>query len=122
MTASAFFLGIIGVGLTFMPLEIGGYLSTDISQISVLTLQLLGAVYVGFAMLNWMTRNNPIGGIYGKPLLIGNLVHFLVSSLALIKIVGSVKNHFEIMLAFTIIYSLFTLGFIFAFRTNPKQK
>ena len=121
MTASAVFLGIIGVGLTFMPEEISRYLTSDINQTSLLTLQILGAAYLGFAMLNWMTKNNLIGGIYGKPLIIGNLVHFLVSVLALIKIIGIHENNFGIILTLTIIYSVFTLCFGFVFMTNPKK-
>lgn len=122
MTASAVFLGLIGISLTFLPGEVAGYFSSDINLTSVLILQILGAAYLGLAMLNWMTRNNPIGGIYGKPLMIGNLVHFLVSALALIKIMGRIQNHFEIILALTIIYSIFTLGYVFVFVTNPKEK
>lgn len=93
----------------------------DINKISVLILQILGAAYFGFAMLNWMTKHNLIGGIYSKPLVIGNLVHFLVSSLALIKILGNTENHFEIILLITIIYSVFTLCFGFIFITDPNK-
>ena len=121
MIASSVFLGIIGIGLTFMPEEISQYLSSDINQISLFILQILGAAYLGFAMLNWMTKNNLVGGIYSKPLVIGNLVHFLVSSFALIKITGSIEIHFEIILTLTIIYSAFTLWFGFVFMTNPNK-
>ena len=121
MIASAIFYGIIGIGLTFMPEEISAYIGTNISQTSLLTLQILGAAYLGFAMVNWMTKNNLVGGIYSKPLIIANLVHFLVSSFALIKIIGKIENHFEVMLALTIIYSAFTLGFGLLFTKNPKQ-
>ena len=121
MIASAVFFGIIGLGLTFLPEELYGYLSTERNQTALLILQIFGAAYLGFAMLNWMTRNNLIGGIYGKPLIIGNLVHFLVSSFALIKILGKIENHFEIILTLTIIYAAFTIGFGFVFMTNPDK-
>ena len=121
MMASAVFLGIIGFALTFLPEEMYGYLSSDINQASLLILQILGAGYLGFAMLNWMTKNNLIGGIYSKPLVIGNLVHFLVSSFALIKIVAILENHFYFILTLTIIYSVFTLGFGFVFMANPNK-
>lgn len=121
MIASSVLYGIIGIGLTFLPEEIYAYMSTEINRISLITTQILGAAYLGFAMLNWMTKNNLIGGIYSKPLLIGNLVHFLVSSFALIKITGKIENHFEIILTLAIIYSVFTLGFGFVSMTNPKQ-
>lgn len=121
MIASVMFWGIMGIGLTFLPEEIYKYLSTDINQTSVLTLQILGSTYLGFAVLNWMSKNNVIGGIYSKPLVVGNLVHFLVSFFALIKIIGSIKNHFEIILALTIIYSVFTLCFGYVSMANPSK-
>jgi len=33
---------------------------------------------LGFSILNWMSKASLIGGIYNKPLLIGNLLHFLL--------------------------------------------
>lgn len=121
MTSAAMFLGIIGIGLTFLPQEIGEFLSTCTNPISILILQILGAAYLGFAMINWMTRNNLIGGIYSKPLMIGNLVHFLVSSLAIIKIISGIENHYEIILSLAIVYSAFTIWFVLAFMKTPKR-
>ena len=121
MIASAIFYGIIGIGLTFMPEEISEYMGMNINEFSLLILQILGAAYLGFAMINWMTKNNLIGGIYSKPLIIANLVHFLVSSFALIKIIGSIESHFKVLLVLTIIYSVFTLSFGLLFIKNPKE-
>ena len=119
--ASSAFYAFIGIGLTFLPEEIAQYLSIDVSQNSLLISQLLGAVYVGFAMLNWMTKNSLIGGIYSRPLVIGNLTHFLVSSFALIKITLHSEDSFGIILVLTIIYSAFTLLFGYVFMTNPGE-
>ncbi|MCK0126318.1 hypothetical protein MWU76_18150 [Gelidibacter sp. F2691] len=122
MIATSAYLGITGLGLTFLPEEIAEYLNGGINQTSILFLQILGSLYLGFAMLNWMTKNNLIGGIYSKPLVIGNLAHFLMSSIALIKIVGQYsENEFSIILAITIIYSVFTLCFGYIFMTNPGK-
>jgi len=121
MIASSVFLGAIGIGLTFLNEEIAEVLSVDTGKISLLILQVLGSVYLGFAMLNWMTKNNLIGGIYSRPLLIGNLTHFLVSAFALIKMVGHSENQFEIMLTLAIIYAVFSLGFGYVFMTNPNK-
>lgn len=121
MIASAIFYGIIGVGLTFLPKEISEYLGTDIHQTSLLIFQILGAVYLGFGMLNWMTKNNLIGGIYSRPLVIGNLAHFLICSFALIKGIGNSENNFEIILILAVIYSVFTLCFGYMFMANPRK-
>jgi len=122
MTASSIFLMICGLGLTFVPEEISEFLNAGSNQTSILFLQILGSLYLGFGMLNWMTKNNLIGGIYSKPLVIGNLAHFLMSSIALIKIVGKyADSEFIIMLSLTIIYSFFTVGFGYAFNKNPNK-
>lgn len=122
MVASSIYLGITGLGLTFLPKEISEYLNSLINPISILFLQILGALYLGFAMLNWMTKSNLIGGIYSKPLVIGNFVHFLMSSFALIKIVRQFSgNHYAILLAVTIIYAVFTVCFGYIFVTSPSR-
>lgn len=38
MTATVVFFGVLGLGLTFLPEEIYGYLNRDINQTSLLTL------------------------------------------------------------------------------------
>jgi hypothetical protein len=121
MTTSSVFYGFIGIGLTFVPKEISEFFSTDLTQNSFLILQLLGAAYLGFAMLNWMTKNNLIGGIYSRPLALGNLAHFLISSLALIKITMQSENSFKIVLTLAVIYSVFTLFFGYVFMMNPSK-
>ncbi len=51
----------------------------------MLLTQVVGALYVGFAELNWMARDNLIAGIYSRPVAIGNLMHFVVASIAMLK-------------------------------------
>lgn len=122
MIASSVYLGICGLSLTFLPEEISEYLDMGKNQSAILFLQISGSLYLGFAMLNWMTKNNLIGGIYSKPLIIGNLAHFLISSLALIKIIGKYAgNQSPIILGLTIIYCLFTLCFGYIFMVNPRK-
>ena len=122
MVASAIFLMISGLLLTFIPEEISQYLNAGTNQTSILFLQILGSLYLGFGMLNWMTKSNLIGGIYSRPLVIGNLAHFLVASFALIKIVvKNSENEFSFVLISTILYSLFTICFGYVFMKNPNK-
>lgn len=121
MIASSMFYGTVGIVLTFIPKEISEYFSMDLNQNSLLILQVLGAAYLGFAMLNWMTKNNLIGGIYSRPLALGNLAHFLISSLALVKITMQSENSFIVVLILAIIYSVFTLVFGSVFLMNPSK-
>ena len=47
--------------------------------------QLAGVLYLGFAALNWMARGNIIGGIYSRPVTIGNVLHFVSGTAVILK-------------------------------------
>ena len=47
--------------------------------------RLLGAHYLAFALLNWMARDSRMGGIYNRPAAMGNLAHFGIGTIVLIK-------------------------------------
>ena len=119
MTISALFLGIIGIFLSFLPKEIINYLNINSNVITILLFQLLGALYLGFGILNWMLKGTRIGGIYNRPVLIGNLMHFLVGAIALIKIVTSIQAHSEIIIFLMIVYSTLSISFAILFKSNP---
>ena len=122
MIISAIFLAVNGFGFTFFPNEIAGLLINDDNYIFILILQILGALYLGFSILNWMSKASLIGGIYNKPILIGNLLHFFTASMALIKLAFNVETNLQLIFSYTIIYSLFTLFFGYVFFTNPSLK
>lgn len=118
--ATVIYFGIVGFGLTFLPQEIAEYFGAEKNLTLILTLQILGALYLGFGMMNWMAKNSLIGGIYNRPLVFGNFLHFLVSAFALIKIVGKyVENQFIVILTITILYSIFALCFGYLLKTSP---
>ena len=119
MISSSIFLGILGISLTFIPDEIVSSLSVTSNPISTLSLQLLGAIYLGFAMLNWMAKGTLIGGIYNKPIAIGNFTHFTIGGLALIKIITEINAHIEIIIFLTVFYVIFAVLFAYIFKTNP---
>lgn len=119
MTLSAIFLGALGLSLSFFPGEINAYLNTSPNTISTLFLQLLSAVYLGFAIMNWMAKESRIGGIYNRPIAIGNFMHFAVGMLALLKIVKHIDTHQEVIIGLAVVYAIFTICFAYIFRTNP---
>ena len=121
MISCAIFQGLMGIVLTFLPQEIADYMGIAFNQLTILLLQILGSFYLGFALLNWMSKENLIGGIYRKPLVVGNLVHFLVSSLTLIKILFSAETHFIFILMLSIPYVVFAFSFGYIMRTTPKE-
>ena len=85
MTASAIFMALIGVALTFLPDEIAGLAGLTASKSLLFLLQIAGALYVAFAMLNWMAKGTIIGGIYNKPVSTANFTHFGIGAITLIK-------------------------------------
>ncbi len=121
MISSAIFLAIIGILLSFLPNEILIYLNIDTNQILTILLQILGSLYLGFAILNWMAKGTLIGGIYNKPIAIGNLMHFAVGSIALIKIANKVQVHSKLFLSLTIVYVIFAILFFLVFRKTPNE-
>ena len=78
-------MGALGLAAIFLPQEIVAYISPGSTGVHVLLVQVMGALYFGFALLNWMAQGNLIGGIYSRPVAIGNLTHFTVATLALLK-------------------------------------
>ncbi|TKC13099.1 hypothetical protein FA048_05640 [Pedobacter polaris] len=85
MTSSTIVMATIGLVCSFMPDEVLTYFGIKEFIVLPLIIQVLGSTYLGFAILNWMAKSNLIGGIYSKPVVIGNFMHYAVSSLALVK-------------------------------------
>ena len=121
MTSSAIFLAIIGLLLSFLPDETAVYLNVEPNIITALFLRMLSALYLGFAILNWMAKGTLIGGVYNRPIAIGNLMHFGVGAIALIKMLSHVESHLEVIITITLIYLIFSLLFAYVFRTNPNK-
>lgn len=122
MTASAFLLAVIGLGLTFTGSEIATYLLIGSTPALQLLVQLLGALYVAFALLNWMARGAVMGGIYNRPIAIANFAHFLIGALALLKGLASHPGLPGVLWVLAGFYSLFALLFGAVFFRAPVSK
>lgn len=85
MALTALFLGLLGLPCVFAADIVLTRLTGGTTPGGELLVQTMGALYFGFAGLNWMGKANLIGGIYGRPVAIANFMHFLVAGLALIK-------------------------------------
>jgi protein-S-isoprenylcysteine O-methyltransferase Ste14 len=122
MSSSAISLAIIGLGMTFFPKEIADKLLLDSTVTFQLILQVLGALYFAFAMLNWMAKGNAMGGIYNRPIVIANVAHYLIGGLALMK---GLINHPDLPWAIWVmagLYFIFALFFgILLFRSPVKK-
>ncbi|MFD2066982.1 hypothetical protein ACFSKU_08810 [Pontibacter silvestris] len=85
MTVCSLILGVIGIVLTFAPDIVLFNLNIESNQASLLLVQVIGGLYFGYSMLNWMTKESLIGGIYNRPIAIANFTHFLIVGLAMGK-------------------------------------
>jgi len=69
-------------------------------------------------MINWTAKANLIGGIYGRPIAIGNMIHFFMGALVLMR-GPSVYTH--TILALTIVYTVLAAAFYIVFVTYPVK-
>jgi hypothetical protein len=85
MMTSAAFLAVLGLATSYMPQEVLGLHGTVPDTPTLLLVQMMGALYLGFAILNWTARGILIGGIYARPVALGNFLHFAMVAVMLIK-------------------------------------
>jgi hypothetical protein len=77
VTSAAVVLSASGIALLFAPAEI--------VPAAPLIAQLLACSLLGLAAADWAGRSSAVGGIYGRPLVFGNLVTFGTGSLVVFR-------------------------------------
>jgi hypothetical protein len=119
MILCAAFLALTGISLTFLPNEIADLLGISSSKTFLLILQLLGSLYLAFAMLNWMAKGSIIGGIYNRPIALASFTHFFIRAITLIKALWN--NHGPPVEVWVIagIYAVFAVLFWLIFSRHP---
>ena len=113
MISNGIFNGFAGLMLIFIPAEVLVWTDGNVGTMALLLTSLLGAAMFGLGMLNYLGRSAIYGGIYGKPILIGNLVFHVIASVNLLKFSWSEGG--VVALATAIAggcYSIFAAGFI----------
>ncbi|MBX2983539.1 MAG: hypothetical protein KF843_12750 [Flavobacteriales bacterium] len=86
MMASATVMSAFGLVLSFAPEEAMAYFRQPTAGAVPVLLQLTGALYLGFAFMNWTAKGSVLGGIYGRAIVLGNFLHFTMGALALLKV------------------------------------
>ena len=117
MITSAAFLALIGLAESFVPEKVLEIHGTVPDNATLLMVQMMGAIYLGFAFLNWMARGVLIGGIYARPIAIGNFLHFGMVAVMLTKAAVVYGAAPLAMSAF--VYSVFAVGFGVVLFTTP---
>ena len=69
-----------GLVLQLAPHEVLAYASYPATGLAPVLVQVLGALYLGFALPNWMSKGVAMSGIYTRPLAMGSGLHFLVGA------------------------------------------
>ena len=117
MSASAAFMGVLGIVASFFSHEILAFVGATVETQTVLIVQILGALYLGFAFLNWYMRGFVMGGIYNRPLGLGNMLHFAVVSVTLIKATFALDS--IAMWAISAAYVVFAVWFGLVLFSSP---
>jgi|GraSoiStandDraft_4_1057263.scaffolds.fasta_scaffold64160_4 hypothetical protein len=86
MTLSAALTAALGVAASFAPQEILQHARVQADPFPVAVIQLAGALYLGFAVLNWSAKGSMLGGIYGRPIGLANFGHFAIGAIVLVKL------------------------------------
>lgn len=63
--------------------EVAGLMELEVSFETRIFAEFAGIGMLALAIQNWMSRGRPIGGVYARPLGLGNLLFFSTSALTL---------------------------------------
>ena len=118
MRASAIYLAFLGMAASFLPQEIIAYSGAQVTQVTVLIVQVAGALFLAFAILNWTAQANLIGGIYSKPVALGNITHFTVVFIVLIKSISAGERAIPVLVGCAC-YALFAAAFTLVLFVHP---
>lgn len=106
MTVTSVILALAGFVTLFVPDVLLSLLNTSVTAQSSLMVQLMGALYFAFALMNWTAKDSSIGGIYARPVSLGNFGHFFIGTLLLGKYQLSHELNISIAIAL-IVYAIF---------------
>ncbi|MDR9418082.1 hypothetical protein [Gracilimonas sp.] len=123
MTSSAVLFILMGLGISFFPQETGRIFGTASQYgMDLLIMKMVGALLFGFGVINFMARRSPIGGIYGRSIVMGNLMMTLIIGAQFLKFVFRQDAVAGQVWIIGILFILFSLGFIKLFFTSPVEE
>ena len=117
--SSAVFLAALGLATSYMPDRVLGMHGTVPDNATLLLIQMMGALYLGFAVLNWMARGVLIGGIYSRPLALGNFLHFAMVGVMLAR--AAIRFEVVQLAASALVFSVFAIWFGTVLFTHPGR-
>lgn len=120
LSSSAVVMGAAALVASFLPHELLTWAAVPPAGVLPVMVQLTGALLFAFAFTNWTARGSLLGGIYNRPIAIGNLTHFTIGALALSKdfVAG---DHRAFIAVIASVYLLFAIAFAAALFRSPVQ-
>ena len=103
-------LGLAGIFALFAPHELLAALNLQLTNPLPVIIQILGALYLSFALTNWIAKGSIIGGIYARPTSMGNFAHFTIGTLALAKFLFTEGVNLPLFIGL-IVYAVFAIIF-----------
>ena len=120
MISSAALMAAAGLATSFAAPEVLALHGTTPDNATVLLIQMMGALYLGFALLNWGARGAIIGGIYARPVAAGNFLHFAMVAITLVK---AAFVHGALPLAGSaLVFTIFAAWFALVLFRSPVPK
>jgi hypothetical protein len=118
LTLSALYLALVGLALTFFPMQFGrGAVPTDASPEMLALLRLLGGPFLGIAVLNWLSRDAETPTL--RVVVLANIVGF--GAVAANDIWGVVSGEArDIARLFLVIHLLFAWAFVAVARSGRR--
>jgi len=122
MIATSAYLAAGGIAALFAPAELLAALGAPATEPLPVLVQLLGSLYFAFAIVNWMAKDNAIGGIYSRPLAMANWGHFFAGGAVLARHAAAhgVRAPLAVVLVVYITLAL-CFGYV-AFGPGPVRK
>lgn len=118
MAASAAVMAVAGLALLFAPAAVLSLYGVVLPRPELVLIQLLGAALLGNANINWLARSAVLGGIYGRPLIAGNLTHSFVAAMVLLRAALGGADRPAVW-ATVALYGLCAAGFASLLRRQP---
>jgi hypothetical protein len=119
LASSAILLGVVGAAASFAPAELLAAAGGPTAFPLPLVVQLLGAALFAFGLANWTAKDSLYGGIYARPLALGNAVHFTMGALTLAR--AAFRSGGAALPAIAAVWALFAVFFLRAVFGNPLR-
>ncbi|MGE0771164.1 MAG: hypothetical protein AB7K37_05595 [Cyclobacteriaceae bacterium] len=120
ITINALLLAVIGLSLLFTPQEVLTLLTGNPATLELLPfVQSAGLLYFAFAIINWYARHSIVGGIYNRPLVLGNVTHYVAGGIAFAKSLP--QSHLAMHWYFTLLFLTAGCVFVVILFSDPHS-